>query len=286
MDSTPPSHTRVRNSFFTPDSVGLRVAIALIVAAALAWAATYYLMNSMFGMSADNGMVSSALPIAAMSMLFSSLNVGVFSLFVLAWIVGMVAMMFPAMIPVVTLHYRMADKIGLPSKAAKIAGATIFLGGYLMLYVVLGLGAYFAVFLAFQFGAMVPSLSAYTAQIAGAVMMVAGVWQLTPYKDACVKHCVSPLGFFLTHAKNGLGGAFRMGAEHGYYCVGCCYLYMIVMLSVAAMSIPSMALLAIVITLEKVIVKGAKWFNWLVGAGFITLGIIIWFLPRLILAIV
>jgi predicted metal-binding membrane protein len=264
----------------------LRVAIALIATAALAWAATYYLMNLMLGMSANNGMVSAALPIAAMSMLFSSLNLGVFSLFVLAWIVGMVAMMFPAMIPVVSVHYRMADKIGLPSKAAKIAGTVIFLGGYLMLYAILGLGAYFAVFLAFQFGAMIPSLSAFTTQIAGVVLIATGVWQLTPYKDACVKHCVSPVGFFLTHAKNGLGGAFRMGAEHGYYCVGCCYLYMIVMLSVAAMSIPSMALLAIVITLEKVIVKGAKWFTLLVGAGFIILGIIIWFFPRLLAVLV
>jgi len=258
----------------------------LVVSAALAWAATYYLMNSMFGMSATDGMVSSALPIAAMSMLFSSLNLGVFSVFVLAWIAGMVAMMFPAMIPMVSVHYRMADKVGLLSKVGKIAGTTIFLGGYLMLYVVLGLGAYFAVFLAFQFGAMIPSLSAYTTMVAGVVLMVAGVWQLTPYKDACVKYCVSPVGFFLTHAKNGLGGAFRMGAEHGYYCVGCCYLYMIVMLSVAAMSIPSMALLAIVITLEKVIVKGAKWFTRLVGAGFITFGIIIWFIPRLLAVIV
>jgi predicted metal-binding membrane protein len=282
MDSTHPSHTTARDSFFTPDSIGLRVAIALIVAATLAWAATYYLMSLMLGMNTDSGMVSSALPIAAMSMLFSSLNWGVFSLFVLTWSVGMIAMMFPAMIPVVTLHYRMADKMGLPSKAAKIAGTTIFLGGYIMLYVILGLGAYLAVFLGFQLGAAIPSLSAYTAQIAGGVLIATGVWQLTPYKDACVKHCVSPMGFFLTHTKNGLGGAFRMGAEHGYYCVGCCYLYMIVMLLVAAMSIPSMALLAIVITLEKVIVKGAKWFTRLVGAGFITLGIITWFLPRLL----
>lgn len=285
MDTTPPLHIRVRDSFFTSDSVGLSVAIALIVAAASAWVATYYLMNLMFGMNA-NGMVSSStLPIAAMSMLFSSLNLGVFSLFVLTWAVGMVAMMFPAMIPVVSLHYRMADKIGLSSKATKIVGTMIFLGGYLMLYVILGIGAYSAVFLGFQFGAIIPSLSAYTAQIAAAVLIVAGVWQLTPYKDACVKHCVSPLGFFLTHAKNGLGGAFRMGAEHEYYCVGCCYLYMIVMLSVAAMSIPSMALLAIVITLEKVIVKGAKWFTWLVGGGFITVGIAAWFLPRLLLIV-
>jgi predicted metal-binding membrane protein len=76
-----------------------------------------------------------------------------------------------------------------------------------------------------------------------------------------------------------------MGAEHGYYCVGSCYLYMIVMLAVAAMSIPAMALLTIVTNSEKVIVKGATWFTWLIGAGFIMLGVIIWFLPRIVWAI-
>jgi predicted metal-binding membrane protein len=286
MDSTSPSHTKAHDSFFKPDSVGSRVAVALIVATAIAWSVTYCLMNSIFGMGMNNGMVSSALPIADMSILFSSLNLGVFLLFVLAWIAGTVAMMFPGMIPAVSVHYRMADKIGLSSKVAKIGGTMIFLLGYLIPYILLGLGAYLTVFLAFRFGAMIPSLSTYAAQVAGVIMMVAGVWQLTPYKDVCVKHYVSPLGFVRTHAKNGFGGAFRNGAEHGYYCVGSCYLYMIVMLSVAAMTIPSMALLAIITTLEKVIVKGAKWFTWLVGFGFIIMGVIIWFLPRLLPAIV
>jgi len=242
MDTASPSHKRVHDSFSKLDSVGSRVAVVLIVVIAVAWIVSYFLMNSIFRVSMNNGMVSSALPLAAMSMLFSSLNLGVFFLFVLAWIVGTVAMMFPGMIPAVSVQYRIADKISLSSKVAKMGGTIIFLLGYLIPYIILGLGVYFTLFLAFRFGALIPSLSAYTAQISGVIMMVAGVWQFTPYKDVCVKHCVSPLGFLRTHAKNGFGGAFRNGAEHGYYCVGSCYLYLIVMLSVAAMTIPSLAL--------------------------------------------
>jgi len=285
MGSTHHSDTRARDSFFTSDSVALPVAIGLIVAAAFAWYAAYYLMNSAVGMNTSSDIVPSALPISGMSMLFSTFDLGVFSLFVLAWTVGMLAMMFPTMIPVGSFYFKTMEKTGLSSKAAKTVGIMIFLGGYLILYVVLGFAAYFAVFVAFQLGAIFPSSSTYSTQVAGIVLVGAGVWQFTPYKDTCVKHCVSPLGFFLTHAKNGLGGALRMGVEHGFYCVGCCYLYMIVMLSVAAMSLPSMALLAIVITLEKVIVKGAKWFTWLVGTGFITLGIAVWFVPELLLIV-
>ena len=68
---------------------------------------------------------------------------------------------------------------------------------------------------------------------------------------------MSPLGFLMNHRRRGLAGALRMGAEHGYFCVGCCYMYMFVMLAVAATSLPAIALLAVVVTLEKVVVKGA-----------------------------
>ncbi len=76
-----------------------------------------------------------------------------------------------------------------------------------------------------------------------------------------------------------------MGAEHGYYCVGCCYLYMVVMFVVAGMSLPAMALLAIMITLEKALLKGARWFNWVISAVFIVLGLIVWILPDALMII-
>lgn len=80
--------------------------------------------------------------------------------------------------------------------------------------------------------------------------------------------------------KKGLLGALRMGAVHGYYCVGCCYRYMVVMFVVAGMSLPAMALLAIMITLEKAFLKGARWFTWLISTVFIILGLLVWIYPN------
>ena len=281
-NNTSAAYARVYNSFLKFDSVSPRVAVALIVTSAIAWIATYCLMNLIFGMGMNNGMVATGLPINALSMFFSSLNLEVFFIFVVVWIVSTVAMMFPSMIPAVSVKYRMVDKTGLSSEFNKIGGVMIFLLGYLIPYIILGFGVYFIVFIAFRLGAMNPTFSAYTTQIASVILIVAGIWQFTPSKNLCVKHCVSPLSFLRIHAKNGFGGAFRNGAEHGCFCVGSCFLYMIVMFSVAAMTIPSMLLLSIITTLEKVTVKGTKWFTFLVGFCFITMGAIVWFIPRLL----
>jgi predicted metal-binding membrane protein len=105
-----------------------------------------------------------------------------------------------------------------------------------------------------------------------AILIAAGVYQFTPLKSRCLSGCVSPIGFFAVHYRNGLRGSIQMGFRHGVYCVGCCWAYMLVMLAVGAMSIPVMAVLAGVIALEKVIVRGAAWFNRLIAGSFIALG--------------
>ena len=81
------------------------------------------------------------------------------------------------------------------------------------------------------------------------------------------------------HSRTGLSGAVRMGICHGAYCVGCCWAYMLVMLAVAAMSIPFMAILAGVIALEKVIIRGARWFNRTIAVVFLLLGVAALFIP-------
>jgi len=260
---------------------GLGIATGLIVTAALAWVASYLLMGSMAASDMSGGMGTSSLPIFGISMMFSSLGLIVVSLFVLIWVVGMVAMMFPALIPIVSIYDRSMAGRGLHSRGARLGGVVAFLSGYLALYAILGVAAYLAVFVTLQFGALIPLFSAYAYAAAGAVLIATGIWQITPFKDRCLKNCVSPLGFLMTHDGNSFGGALKMGAEHGYYCVGCCYMYMFVMLGVAAMSIPSMAILAVVVTLEKVVVKGAIWFTRLVAIGFVVAGLAFLLLPAI-----
>jgi len=268
-----------KNGILTANRSGQGIAAALIVTATLAWGASYLLMGSMTASDMGSGMGAHILPILGISMMFSSLSFTAVFLFVLIWVVGMVAMMFPALIPIVSLHYRaMAGRLPV-SRMSRLGGVLAFLSGYLALYAVLGIAAYLLVFVALQSGAFIPSFSSCEYAVAGAILIATGIWQMTPFKERCLKNCVSPVGFLMTHDGNGLGGALKMGAEHGYYCVGCCYMYMFVMLGVAAMSIPSMAVLAVVVTLEKVVVKGAIWFTRLVAVGFVVAGLVFLLMP-------
>jgi predicted metal-binding membrane protein len=245
--------------------MGVTIASVLVTVAAIAWVSVYYLM-SMGGMSVTGGMVG----------MFVSPDIGSLILFLLIWTVGMVAMMFPAMIPVTSIYSATLAK----STRHSMIGSLLFLIGYLSMYLLLGLAAYLAALLLLSLVSTMPFLLKYGTFAVGMVLIATGLWQLTPFKNACLKRCVSPLGFFLTHTRQGFAGAVRMGAEHGYYCVGCCYMYMVVMFVVAGMSLPAMALLAIMITLEKALMKGARWFNWLISAVFIILGLIVWVLPN------
>jgi len=258
----------------TTSRSGLGIATGLIFTAALAWGASYLLMGSMTPSEMGSGMGPPGLPILGISMMFSSLTLTAMSFFVLIWVVGMVAMMFPALVPIVSSQYLAMAGRGVVSKAARLGGVVAFLSGYLALYAGLGVAAYLVVFVALQSGAFIPSLSPYAYAAAGGVLIATGIWQMTSLKDRCLKNCVSPVGFLMTHDERGVKGALKMGAEHGYYCVGCCYMYMFVMLGVAAMSIPSMAILAVVVTLEKVVVKGAIWFTRLVAIGFVVAGLV------------
>ena len=81
------------------------------------------------------------------------------------------------------------------------------------------------------------------------------------------------MGFFTQHSHRGLLGSFRMGLSHGEYCVGCCWAYMLVMFAVALMSIPFMAVLSVVIALEKVVMHGAVWFTRGIAAGLVLVGL-------------
>jgi predicted metal-binding membrane protein len=269
------SETKMRNT------MAILNAGVMICLAAAAWVITLLLMNSMNPMTSGMERGKFELPIFSMAPIFTSADPSMILSFLSVWTVGMIAMMFPAMIPVITIHTTSVARSEMRSGVARVLGIPLFLAGYLLLYAVLGAGVYAVIYLAFYLAGFIPALAAYALPAASGILFAAGIWQVTPLKDRCLSKCVSPLGFFLLHGRKGLAGAFRMGAEHGYYCVGCCWMYMLVMLGVAAMSIPSMVLLASLITVEKAIVHGAMWFRWVSAAIFITLGAAIILVPQL-----
>jgi predicted metal-binding membrane protein len=97
-----------------------------------------------------------------------------------------------------------------------------------------------------------PAMAASSPRMAGAILMAAGVYQLTPFKGACLTWCRSPLGFLMSSWRDGALGAFRMGLRHGLYCLGCCWALMCVLFAVGVMNLLWVAGLTVLVLLEKV----------------------------------
>jgi predicted metal-binding membrane protein len=163
---------------------------------------------------------------------------GAFGWFVGVWSVMMAAMMFPSLAPTVVIYARMTkDRIA----------PLLFTGGYLVVWGTAGAAAFA---LAWAAGDVLEWQSAGR-WIAGATLLAAAVYELTPLKDACLSKCRSPLGFLIGSWRAGRTGALWMGAKHGGWCVGCCWALMASLFALGVMSIAWMAFIAALIAAEK-----------------------------------
>jgi predicted metal-binding membrane protein len=170
--------------------------------------------------------------------------------FALAWAAMMAAMMLPAVLPVVRLYARAAAE-------GRVAPLPFFLSGYLGLWIVLALPGYLAWS---ELQMPLAEGRAWAGRLAGATLLAAAVWQVTPLKSACLRHCRSPLGFFLRFGK-GIrrpAGALRMGVAHGAVCVGCCWALFAVLVALGTMNVLWMVLFTAVIVLEKYAPRGEQ----------------------------
>jgi predicted metal-binding membrane protein len=141
---------------------------------------------------------------------------------------------------------------------AELVPTWIFVAGYLAAWTAYGLVAYGA------YRAVVSAGTGWLAwersgrYVAGGALIAAGVYQLTPLKDVCLRHCRSPLHFILHGWREGRVGAVRMGFEHGAYCVGCCWGLMLALFALGVMSLFWMAVVAAAILVEKVAPQGER----------------------------
>jgi predicted metal-binding membrane protein len=218
---------------------------ALVLLSGLAWAVTVYEAEGM-----GWGMFTCSM---TMGTPFSVRN-GV--LYVVLWGVMMVAMMFPAMTPIVGLFRAIAKRK--QEQGLSFTPVWVFLAGYLTLWTLTGSAGY-GVDLAIQsLPEQFPLLRTYGTVIGGLTLVGAGIYQLTPLKYLCLSQCRSPLGFLLGSWREGYMGAFRMGAHHGLYCLGCCWSLMVVLFVVGTMNLVWMGLLSTVIFTEKIIPYGVE----------------------------
>ena len=187
------------------------------------------------------------------------------------WWVMMVAMMLPGAAPMLLLFARVnrTQKI----RERPYAPTGFFAAGYLTAW-----GGFSALAAGLQWGLerldlLGPMMTATNYWLGGAILLAAGVWQLTPLKGVCLRHCRSPLSFLAQKWRPGPLGAFRMGLDHGGYCLGCCWFLMGLLFFGGIMNIYWIAGLAAFILLEKTIPMG-HWIGRIAGVGLAGWGVL------------
>ena len=217
------------------------VVSCLVVLAGIAWLLAVQQAPEMANMG------SLALVGAPMSISLSA------PLFMAMWLTMMVAMMFPAVAPMILAH-RMVTR----HRGENPLSSSAFVAGYLSVWTIAGLVP-LAIFLLFRAYAVASVGDTPVAIGAGAVVAVAGAYQFTRWKSTCLRACRTPLGFIMTYDfRRGGRGAVLAGLSHGAYCLGCCWALMMVLLVVGLMNLTWMAVLAVVFLAEK---------NWSHGVG-------------------
>lgn len=216
-----------------PGLVQLGLIALLLLLAAVAWAISG---EQMEGMDAGPGT-----------------DPGTLGFFIGSWVVMMAAMMFPSIAPMVLMHMRIQEGRRERGEAG-VAGATaVFVAGYLLAWSAAGLLAYSI----FQLGSAVTgdvfAWDRAGPYLAGAIVCMAAIYQLTPLKDVCLRHCRSPFAFLMQHWHAGRLGSLRMGVAHGGWCIGCCWALMAALFALGVMSLGWMAFIAALIAIEKLL---------------------------------
>jgi predicted metal-binding membrane protein len=191
--------------------------------------------------------------------------------FIGVWTLMMVAMMLPSVAPTALTFARITEERARKGQAPLVP-TWIFILGYFAAWTVFGLAAYLIDRLIRLQNFAWLAWDREGPLAAGAAIGAAGLYQLSPFKRVCLTHCRSPLEYFLEGWREGPGGAMRMGIHHGLYCVGCCWGLMLVLFAVGVMSLFWMAVVALLIFVEKVTRIGAR-FALLSGVLLIALGL-------------
>jgi predicted metal-binding membrane protein len=185
------------------------------------------------------------------------------------WWVMMVAMMLPSASPMILLFARIQRSQ--KDKGAPFVPTSIFTMGYLATWGVFSMLAAGTQWGLERVGLLSAMMTLTSGLFAGAVLLAAGIYQLTPLKHACLRHCRSPLQFIMQHWRHGSSGALRMGIEHGAFCLACCWFLMALLFVGGVMNLYWIVGLAVFVLLEKTIPAG-HWFGSITGIGFIVWG--------------
>jgi predicted metal-binding membrane protein len=187
------------------------------------------------------------------------------------WWIMMIAMMLPSAAPMLLLFARVNRKE--KARSQPYVPTAIFAAGYVSAW-----GAFSAIAAGLQWGlerfGLLSMMVSTSVWLGGAILIAAGVWQLTPIKNVCLRHCRSPWSFLMAGWRPGRLGALWMGMTHGLYCLGCCWFLMTLLFFGGVMNLYWIIGLALFIVMEKVMPRG-YWISRIAGVALITWGVLL-----------
>lgn len=239
-----------------------RVAIlgALLVLAAAAWAVLVW-QSSMTDTDDMENMLT--------------MDMGV-PLFLAIWAAMMVAMMFPTAAPMILTFAKVQQ--GKQQGGKPYVPTWVFVSAYLAIWTAFGALAYAAALGATELAGNSMWVMDNAARIGGGVLILAGLYQLSPLKNICLSKCRTPMAYILTSWRNGYGGALRMGFEHGLYCLGCCWLFFVIVFPLGMMNVAVLAAIVLLIFAEKSLPFGQR-ARQLAAAALLAYGAVVVFVP-------
>ena len=258
LAGTPPERSAEPVTAPRHDRATLLTSAALLVIAAAAW---IHVVWSAIGTDDMGGMDMAMAPTLAGGVAFMA-----------GWTVMMAAMMLPSALPMIALYTATLRRQ--PNPLARAAAVVQFTLVYLALWALTGLPIYFASV------AVATRVSAALPWGVAVVLIAAGIFQLSPLKQVCLRNCRSPLGFLLGHWRPGWRGSLTMGWTHAVYCLGCCWALMVVLVVAGAMGLTWVLLIAAVVAAEKLVPRG-EWIAWVTGVALVLLGLAVAVRPDL-----
>jgi predicted metal-binding membrane protein len=225
-------------------------AAAVLAAALLAWIVTYRRMHGM-----DEG---------------PGTDLGGLAWYVGIWVPMMAAMMLPSVAPMVLVFSRVSNDRR--DAGRETTPTWVFIAGYLIAWTAYGLVAYGVYRAAKEIAPELLGWDRAGRYVAGGALLAAGLYELTPLKNTCLRHCRGPMHVVLAGWRSGAGGSLRMGIEHGGYCVGCCWGLMLALFALGVMNLIWMAVIGAVVFAQKVLPFG-KGLAPVVAIVFVAVGI-------------
>ncbi len=219
---------------------------ALVVSVALCWAWIVPMAVDMYGTMRGPSawMMTNRWDLAHLALLFAM------------WVVMMAGMMLPSAAPAALLYAGVIRKS--PAASRVQAHVYAFVGGYLVIWTAFSLAATGLQRLLAQVLLLNPMMELRAGWFASALLILAGIYQFTPYKRTCLESCRSPVAFIVQHWRSGVDGGFHIGLRHGLYCLGCCWALMLLLFVGGVMNLWWIAALTIFVLLEKIAPLGAQ----------------------------